>query len=508
MQVDAERAGPMVKRTCLCTGILLAGCIQPLAWSAEWESNFGIAPEIVFTDNVCLNADDKQSEWIGSLTPSLNFSGVGKRAIVNFAGSLQFHTLDNNNTECDDPQGNRTDSPIPALQFDSQSAIVEDWLFLNASARARQNDLNQFRAAGNNGLNRSANFNTTTQYQLNPYIARRVGGVANFRLGYSYDEQQNSEDIVGDSTVDTVDASLSSVANGTPFSWAVSGYDTKVEFEEQVNDQDDTSELRAVTLQVGYQITSKFQINGSVGEEDNDFPTAVEDTGEDTDGSFWDVGFLYTPSSRLSLAAGTGDRFFGSTPRLDFTYRHRRSVFIAQYSKGLNFTRNIRGIGGTSSQTVEVDDRGGIGFGSQLAGFSAPTGLARAPIIEERFTLGYVYTGRRHSIDLQGRSSQQERTDINQESEFNSVSIRLTRTMGRTRNAYLRLLWDERLAGNAEDVAFANDSETWTGAVGYTWNISEQGSVSLEYLYTDRDSEIEGDTFTENRVIATLNIPF
>lgn len=465
---------------------LLATGVSGLAAGAEWDSTFGIAPEVTFSDNVCLEEENKQSEWIGSLTPELSFVGRGQRASVAFDGSLQFHTLDNNNTECDNPEGNRADSPIPDLQTTAQAELVKGWLFFDGSAQALQNTVNQFRAGGG-GLNRAGNFNTTRQYSVSPYIQRRLKNAANLRVAYRYSDQRNSEDIVGDSTLDSFDASLSSIQNGSPVSWSLSAYSTEVEFDGDDFVDADSSELSAVILQLGYQLSRSWQINGSVGEEDNDFPS-VDD---DIDGSRWDVGFLYTPNSRISVSAGTGDRFFGTAPRAEIEYRHKRTVLAANYSKDTNFARDIRG---------------GEGIGG--GGSGNPTSLARGPVIEERFTLSYRYEGRRHSLDIQGRTSNQERTDIEDDSTFSSASLTFTRTLSRSSEFSIQLNWDEREADDRGQDVLTNDSETWWGSIGYTRKIGEQVAIDFQYQYVDRDSDFIGDSFEENRATAGINFTF
>ena len=37
---------------------------------------------------------------------------------------------------------------------------------------------------------------------------------------------------------------------------------------------------------------------------------------DDIDGSFWDVGFRWTPNSRTTVDVGVGERFFGSNPTI------------------------------------------------------------------------------------------------------------------------------------------------------------------------------------------------
>jgi len=490
----------------------------PQVFGKEWESSFDVSPEVIFSDNVCLNESDPQSEWIGSLTPELRFRGGGQRVSVDFAGSLQFHTLDNNNTECVDEglrerNGSRADSPIPNLLFSSRAEVFEDWLFVNATANARQNAINQFQAGGNDGLNRTGNFNTTTQYGLNPFLLRRIGSLAALRVGYDYSEQRNTADQIGDNTQQGVDAAITSIGNGSPLSWSLSAYATEVEFEANAFFPEDSSELRGASLQLSYQLGRQWQLNGSVGEEDNEFPTLLlPDVGlppdEDTDGSLWDVGFVFTPNERVAVAAGYGERFFGSTPRFDIRYQHKRSVLLATYSRDLNFSRDLRSSGAVDSQLITLNDDGIYELDNALGGFATPTTQARSPIINERFTLGYNFKGRRHIIDVQASQSIQRRTDIADESEFNLASITLTRILGRSSEVFLRLHWDERLADDRREVQVANNSETWWASAGYEKNLSQRVSISVAYQYIERDSELLGDSFEENRVTAGFNVAF
>ena len=83
----------------LPVGVLLLALASSVE-SAEWTTAARIRPELVYTDNVCLESDNKQDEWIGVVTPSVSLQGDGARADVNISGSLKFNTLGEEGTTC------------------------------------------------------------------------------------------------------------------------------------------------------------------------------------------------------------------------------------------------------------------------------------------------------------------------------------------------------------------------------------------------------------------------
>ena len=75
---------------------------------------------------------------------SINISGQGARASVDINGSLEFNTLDNNDSECGNALGSNAESPIPALNSSAYAELWRELLFINLSANARQNTVNEF----------------------------------------------------------------------------------------------------------------------------------------------------------------------------------------------------------------------------------------------------------------------------------------------------------------------------------------------------------------------------
>jgi hypothetical protein len=205
------------------------------------------------------------------------------------------------------------------------------------------------------------------------------------------------------------------------------------------------------------------------------------------------------------LSAGYGERFFGETPRAEFSHRRKRSLFVITYSRNVTFNRNIRGEG---AQTIEEGEGGGIDVGDDPFGFGGQTTLSRGPLVNERFAIGFRLQGRRNTLSIDGTRSEQKTSDAFNDSIFTNASVALNRRLGRKLSANARIGWNKSESGEDSQVLRAGDSEAWTGSLGISRNIGPSTSLQVNYRYTSRDSDVQGDDVTENRVTFTLNTNF
>ncbi len=470
---------------------LLALAAQP-GWSAEWTTSAGVAPALTYTDNVCLSADDEQGEWIGLLTPDIAVQGVGARASFDLFASVEMNTLTDSKLEdlgCN-PRGFGSRSQFaPRLRAAGQAELVDQWLFLQADADVRQSEITPFGQGGGDTLNRTGNTNDVYNYRVSPYISRRFKDTAVLDLRYSWDQQRNSERVVGDSDRHRVSLNLSSVPGDLGFTWGVQGSYDRVEYDESRNRAGTDNELKSVQLNLGYQFNSVWQVNGYYGEERNDFISVSDEI----DGDFWDVGVRWTPNSRTTVDVGTGDRFFGDTPRGSVQYRHKRSTLRASYVKDITYDRDIR------SGTFEDE---------QLPGdILDPTTISNSPILDERFTLGYSYSGRRSNFSVQASHSDQTRAEDGRDSTFKRFSASLDRQLSRYTTLTGRIIWNEQIPrGERSELVFG--SETWRYSLEAQRDLNQELSLRLRYEYTDRESDRITNEYQENRLTLTLNFDF
>jgi Outer membrane protein beta-barrel domain len=480
----------------------LLSCLSFSISAAEWTTGAGIAPAIEYTDNVCLSADNEEGEWIGLVTPDVSISGNGNRANVKLDASVEVNSLSDSDLEdrdCDGGQGySNRQQFAPTVSGAADAILLEDWLFIDADTSARQNDVTAYAGGGSDSLDRTGNTNTTYRYSVSPYLQRRFKDVADLLLRYTYDEQYNSKDVVGDSSEQSVLLTFASGASFVPVSWGLQGDYSKVEYDDTPGSEfNNDTELKSARLNLGYQLNRVLQVNGYVGQEWNDFVSF----NDDIDGDFWDVGLRWTPNARTTVEAGTGDRFFGATPRFSINYRHKRSALSASYNKDITYSRDIRTLGDSSP-----------------AGNA--TTLTNSPILDERFTLGYVFQGRSSGLRINASYSDQTRQDGQsigaedlsfEESTFQSVSVSVNRNLSRQLSLSAGASWDKREPKDSGSDTFF-ESETWRANFGVQRSLGENTSLSLDYQYTDRQSGDRSqsgsvfDEYTENRFTLTLRV--
>ncbi len=487
---------------CLATGILLSHA----SFAGNWTTEAGVAVGGIYSDNICLEQNSPEERWVATTTPDIRISGDGARANMDLFASLEFNTLSNSSLECVGGQlgfGDK-ESPAPRLRFEGDSILVEDWLFLDASAFIDQNKINAFGVGGADNINGTGNTNTSYFYRISPYIDRRLGDSARFTLRYTYDEQTNSETLVEDSKGQSVTVDIGTDPELARFSLGVTGSYSKVEYDESFGQNTVNSELSSTQIRSAFQINSQWQLNAYVGEEWNDFIS----TFEDTEGTFWDVGILWTPNTRVSLAIGTGDRFFGSTPRFDFEYRHKRSNMHASYARNLTYDRNLRGTDQfTTGVDSSFDDTVSEFDGAQVPA-GAPTTFTNSPLLDERFTLVYTYTGRRTTVNFNASHSEQTRSVDGFKDTFINMGLLLQRRLSRNLFFNSSLRWEDRQADEERDTVLARDSNTWLILLGLQQTLSLNTSLSLNYQYSDRNSEIIADEYEENRLSLSLRYQF
>jgi uncharacterized protein (PEP-CTERM system associated) len=496
----------LLKLTSLFVGL----ATSTSGFAGDWTTGAFVSVGGVYTDNVCLSSQVKEGEWIATATPEVRVSGEGARASMDLIAGLEFNTIADNPPDCSAGGSGsgfgQKESPAPTLRFNGGAILVEDWLFLDANAFAGQTKINPFAVGGGDNTNGSANTNTSYRYGVSPYISRRLADNADFLLRYSYDEQRNSETVIDDSVGQSVEIDLGTRPELARFSFGVNADYSEIEYGDTSRESNVNNELSSARVRSAFQINSQLQINGYVGEEWNDFITVAADS----DGTFWDVGFLWAPNARVSVAAGYGDRFFGSTPRFEITYSHKRSTLSASYLKDITYDRNIRANDQFSRETDTLINEPETQTGGSQIFSGTPTTISNSPILDERFTLGYRFKGRRTTINLNSSLSEQTRAQDGFTDNFYDVRLSASRALSRRLSLSSSISWNDRQADENRDNAgvFARGSDTWRALLGVQQRLTTNTTLSYDYRYTQRNSELSLDEYEENRFTLTLRYQF
>ncbi|WP_028471260.1 TIGR03016 family PEP-CTERM system-associated outer membrane protein [Neptunomonas japonica] len=456
----------------LALGALLGGAVSVSVSAADWTSTKSVTLSEIYTDNADLSHDQQRSELITTITPNLSLQGKGGRANLTLNASLEVNN-----------SSGASSSFNPRLGADGDVEILEDFLFVDASANITQNTVDAFRPSGTDRLSDTDNTTNTYNYQISPHFTQRYKGVAELTGRYTHNYQLNSDNDVGDSSSQAFVLSLN---NGTDFKQLTWG--GSLNYKDSGGDS--SSELLSTDANLGYKFNRSWQVRGSAGFEWNEFDTQRSDN----DGVRWDMSAIWTPSSRTSLNIGYGDRFFGSTPTLDFTHRSRRSLFSASYSRELTDSASLLSEQSAFNTTNAAGQAIDPITGDPLPLTNSTFNIADGVFVNEKFQLSYTLTGKRSSLTVGASHSIQKfesgRTDETLEKYSASASRRLSSVL----DMDLGYVLSRQQRDGDEDAITSEYS------AGVARKLGKDSRLKLTYRFIDRESDDLTNDYQENRL--------
>lgn len=484
--------------------------------AAEWETDAGLAVGAEYSDNICLSENNKTARGFATVTPDVRLRGRGARTNVNLSGSVRYNSLADSNFTCPDGQSNlgNREAFIPSLRYSGDLELVDNWLTLESDASARTTSVNPFAPGDPDSFDGRDNINVVYQYGAGALMQRRLFDSADMRLRYNYNEQYNGARTLGDSSESRGEFDLGTERSNNRLTVGVAGRYSKIMYDGTDTVPPFENSLSSAEARASLRLGSSWRLSAMGGEEWNEFISAQPDI----DGTYWDASVQWSPNDRVTVDVGTGERFFGTTPRANIRYRHKRSEFTANYNRTLTLPRDLRAAGGRFDDPFDpgfdpdldpdFDPGEGEFPGVPPALGGVPTFIGDTPVINERLRLGYRYTGRRTRVSLTASSSRQERLEDLDDATFSNLGFALSRTLSSTLTANLNLSLSEREGRGGDVDTFREPTETWRGSLGLSRRLGNDTTMSVRYRYTRRDSDGSFDNYTENRIILTARHQF
>lgn len=511
------------------------------AHAAEWRKEANVSVGTIWSDNICLSPTEQDERIAGTARPDVRVQGEGARLRTALAASLEYNSLGDSDITCPQRGGggfgggqqfvNRR-TWVPSLRLSSDLQLIENWLTLNASAFAGQNPFNPFLPGGNDAINTLQNNNVTYRWQVGATAAHALGEQHEYLLQYAYNEQYNGIGVLGDTQQDVARFDIGRQRDVSRVRYGARGNYTRVRFDEQLTIDPPAelqggaleSELASASIYAELQLSDSWQLNAEYGEDFNDFISASDEI----DGTFWDAGFEWTPNARVLVAAGYGERFFGSTPRAEIRYRHKRSELIARYTKGTMFGRDIRGgmgIGGGFGGGLggfgpflrpprdgfdPFEPQPGALPGDPVTGTGGETFLDGGALLNESASVSYRFTGRRTRLGLELRDSQQNQFRTDARIEFRLITATAERDLGPHVSINARVSFRENTGEDPVLGQGLQQLDGWQGGVGLERRLGRGSGtlVTLRYDYTELSQAQGANTFYENRVSLSVRHEF
>lgn len=484
------------------TGGVVLGAIlfSSTAAAADWQSSGSVAVGTYYTDNVCLDSSGEADRVVGTLRPSVNIRAQGARALLSLQAAADYNSAADNGPDCRGGVGSlgNRESVVPSVRGLANLEVIDDWLMLEGTLTATRNSIDPFVAGGDDNRNRRDNDNISWRYSAGALSERSIGQTGRAYLRYNYNEQFNSARALGDSSEHRWEGDIGTDPASARFSTGITGYYSEVSYDRDRLGNAFENEFSSASIRAAFNVNDSWQVNGRIGREWNEYVTLRSDN----DGDFWDIGVRWTPNSRVTVDAGTGRRFFGSSPRLQISYEHKRSLLSIGYTRTLTIPRDLR------STPFDPDDPFGPDFdflpGDPLPSDAEPTFLGNTPVLNERWLARYRLQGRRTTMTLSATYSQQERVETLTEGDFLTTQITLSRTLASNLEGNLSFQYNERKGEERELSTFGRDSDGWRVRLGFTRELGSDTSLSFGYRFAKQESEYAGNDYEENRLYVTL----
>jgi uncharacterized protein (PEP-CTERM system associated) len=307
---------------------LLIAAFPLLSWPAmagdwKWSPRLSLAER--YTDNVNLRPKGlEHSDWITELSPGIAVRRDGRKLKVDVDYSLTGYLYAN------DSDRNEVRSHLNGR---AQAELLEDWFYLDASARASQQLVDY---ASGVGLGDGVGIQNTRQtygYTLSPYLKHRFGSYATAELRVSRDGFYAAGGSgLSDSSSNRYRFSAQSGNAFFPLSWNLS-YDRRDTDYESRTDTEGEQAAASARLQ----IRREFGLIGQAGMQKGAFPGA---SNRIRDFSYYGLGVYYTPGRRFfgELVYNLSDQ--GNFVSGSLTFRPTLRTTLTASSTQRNFGRS------------------------------------------------------------------------------------------------------------------------------------------------------------------------
>lgn len=507
-------------------GRALLPLLVGLAFTSSSRAEIKVTPTLsateTWTDNVNLApADRAYREWVGEVVPGLVITENTPRLQLSFNYQLHRYFYSDKNAP------NLHDSSR-SLQGALKSRLVEDLLFLDASANRSQTAISAFGPQVADNPYTTVNRTEVSTWSVSPYLTRHLGSTADLLVRYTRDSVDTGRDTYGNTKGSATDVALSSSGERT-LGWNLR-YDHQDLNDRLAGDSSSTSTQAGLS----WQVQPSLAFTGSAGYDDYDY----QSLGGRTRGRSWNVGFHYTPSPRTSLTMSYGHRYFGKSRALAAMHRSRHTVWNITYDESVTTTRQQFLLPATVDTAALLDRMFASTYtdaalrrqavDAYMAAAGLPPSLANninylsnRYMLQQQFRISAGFTGARSLLMLSAYDMRRNGLSV-QQSDSQLLGSNLVNLNDNTRQRGLEADLSYRLSSRTDATAQVSTSHSDSLTTGIRQNNRTarlglrrqfashlQGAVELRRIQGGpSNTAIINQKYTENAVSATLSKTF
>lgn len=262
-----------------------------------------LALQEIYSDNINLSSEDKQGAFVTSVSPGIFLNAITPKNRLNLNYRMQ---------NVYNAGGNGGLSIFNQLQFNSQSVLVLNKLFLDARSTISQQNIDNTRIVTDNLTGNSNRANVTT-FGISPYWRPTFGDFANGLMRVNVDviktdnkafnNQSNSTFTPFSDSINV--AEILQLNSGLKFKrvrWSL-GFSNNENYRSGGQDV----KFQNANALIRTYINRYFNVFASAGYSSNNF-TSI--TNSNNNGIFYTFGAKWMPSQHYSIEAGYGNNAF------------------------------------------------------------------------------------------------------------------------------------------------------------------------------------------------------
>lgn len=499
------------------SAVLPAFLVGPVS-AAQWLIVPTLSVGETFTDNVSLApAGSERSEWVTQVTPGVSVSATGPRLRLNAAYSPQFLYRANEGTK----------DVFHQLNANGNAELVQQLLFVDASAAIFQSNVSLFGPQADSNVNNTGNRTNVRTFLVSPYLRHAFGNYAQGEARFTYSTvNSDASTSLSNSQSTGINLSLGSGPSFRLYTWNLAYSKQTIGYGSGPTTQAPDTSTETVSAFGRRLLTPQVAVVSTVGYEDNNYATI----GPAPKGLFWSTGLEWNPTPRTHLSATTGRHYYGRTNALDFSHRTRLTLWSLNYSESVTSAR---------SQFLVPSSVGTAGYLDTLFLSSIPDPAARQTAVQNfiaqnglppsltvplnfftnQYFLVKAWQGSFGILGIQNSVIANVFTQTSESTNAGQPATGDFATSSSTKQTGVSLVWTTRLSSQTSSNVNASYTRNESPGLNREDNLKNINlslthqfqprlTGSLSYRWLQNDSNQVGAGYTENAVTAAVNMRF
>ncbi len=428
-------------------------------------------------DNIFLSPPGaEQRDTVLQFNPAIKINGKGKRGSASLYYEMQniFYTK---NTKFNDT--------YHILNARSNIELVSKLFFIDTTLGRAQQIISRNTGIPLDNVSISSNRTNVDVVSVSPYIKTNIGDKLTTEIRYSSAWTRYDKGVLANVRNQTAYANLRNDLTSSRGQWAITYSKRKYE-----PDIGGNYSYERAYIDVDFSITGKLGLLASIGYENNGYDQGAISRSEKK--STWDAGLRWSPGRNNSISVRLGERVFGKTSSLNFSYFTRRWTWSADYNE--EFRNNLGVL--VSNQMSDDSDISII-----LPGDSTPT---TETYLSRRFNFRVGRSYGKTDIDFSVYDRKREFQQSGQREDISGGEVKLDWRFQKRSNFLLGFTKQkQKLRGGF------NNYDLIIGTVGLSRKISREADLKLNFRYSQRNSNNSTQSnYKQNQVTLGLKVIF